>query len=327
MFHDVLGMYDRPIPSFARKYADAGKVMADALAELRTDFEDRSFPGVEHSKSMKPEVLAAYQDIAEGMLPILTPPGPGRSPGAAGSGGSGQGSKPASVAAEAPAGHQASVPEEAVSDAHTASQRSRQVCGRRVAVIGGGAMGSLLAGRLASVASNEVFLVTKWGEHLQHINRHGLQIDEQHGRGVFDVQAVSPDQLDGIHRGGPVDLAIIAVKGPATKYAVDIASQLVCPSDGTVLSLQNGMGNVEVMQDALPEPTIVSGVTNQGATLLAPGVIRHTGLGTTYISRNSDGPARAQEILASSLLLQAGFPVEEMAGEGARDRWVATVTA
>jgi len=51
-----------------------------------------------------------------------------------------------------------------------------------------------------------------------------------------------------IRRGGLADLVLIAVKGPNTKYAADIADQLVCRRDGAVVSLQNGMGNVEILQ-------------------------------------------------------------------------------
>jgi 3-methyl-2-oxobutanoate hydroxymethyltransferase len=44
VFHDLLGLYDGHTPKFVRKYADAGKVMGDALAQFVDDIREGRFP-------------------------------------------------------------------------------------------------------------------------------------------------------------------------------------------------------------------------------------------------------------------------------------------
>jgi len=68
------------------------------------------------------------------------------------------------------------------------------------------------------------------------------------------------------------------------------------------------------------EEIVVSGVTNQGATVLGPGAIRHTGCGATYIASNGSSPAHVQGEFAAAVLREAGFAVEELQGPQARER-------
>ncbi len=53
--HDLLGLFDRFTPKFVKKYADMHAVMADAFAAYKNEVEQRSFPGEEHSVSIKEE--------------------------------------------------------------------------------------------------------------------------------------------------------------------------------------------------------------------------------------------------------------------------------
>lgn len=53
--HDLLGLFDRFTPKFVKKYANMHAVMADAFAAYKTEVEQRSFPGEEHSVSIKEE--------------------------------------------------------------------------------------------------------------------------------------------------------------------------------------------------------------------------------------------------------------------------------
>src|SRR5262249_60602451 len=49
---DVLGLYDRFTPKFAKRYAELGQAMTRAAAEYRSDVESRAFPGREHTYAM-----------------------------------------------------------------------------------------------------------------------------------------------------------------------------------------------------------------------------------------------------------------------------------
>lgn len=50
--HDLLGLFDRFTPKFARQYAHLHQVMAEAFAAYKEDVQQRRFPGPEHSTEM-----------------------------------------------------------------------------------------------------------------------------------------------------------------------------------------------------------------------------------------------------------------------------------
>lgn len=73
----------------------------------------------------------------------------------------------------------------------------------------------------------------------------------------------------------------------------------VLKKDGTCLTLQNGMGNVEILQvfkygmkftlqEELGENRVLQGNTSHGAMLLGPGCVRHAGTGYITISSPSE---------------------------------------
>jgi len=75
--------------------------------------------------------------------------------------------------------------------------------------------------------------------------------------------------------------------------------------ESQVLTLQNGVGNLEILQDVFGKERVLGGVTAEGATVLGPGRIRHAGEGDTLI-----GPAGrdAEEVVSS--FRRAGFKIE-----------------
>jgi len=58
VFHDLLGLFPSFGPRHAKKYADAGKVMQDALTEYVKEVQSGQFPTAENSSSMSEEILA-----------------------------------------------------------------------------------------------------------------------------------------------------------------------------------------------------------------------------------------------------------------------------
>lgn len=51
VFHDLLGLYPRPSPSFAKPYAQLGQAAIEALRQYKSEVADKSFPGPEHTFS------------------------------------------------------------------------------------------------------------------------------------------------------------------------------------------------------------------------------------------------------------------------------------
>jgi 2-dehydropantoate 2-reductase len=84
-----------------------------------------------------------------------------------------------------------------------------------------------------------------------------------------------------------VDLLIVFVKSTATEEAAAQFAPRTRP-DTIVLTLQNGLGNEEILKRHFGAARTAAGVTSEGATFLAPGSIRHAGRGTTHICM-SDG--------------------------------------
>ncbi|MFY9941293.1 MAG: 2-dehydropantoate 2-reductase N-terminal domain-containing protein, partial [Desulfobacterales bacterium] len=146
----------------------------------------------------------------------------------------------------------------------------------RIAVIGAGAMGSLFGSRLAAVSS--VVLVDPFKAHMDVITAEGLTVEQLDGsRQAHRLAAVSdPTTLR-----GPFDLAIIFTKSAQTRAAAETAARFLAPA-GIGLSLQNGLGNREVLAEVLGPGRALVGVTAQGATLVGPGRVRHAGDGPTW---------------------------------------------
>jgi len=156
-------------------------------------------------------------------------------------------------------------------------------CGSsRIAVLGAGALGSILGGRLA-LAGHEVLLISNSEEHIQAIRREGLRLVETDGR-QLNVPVRAATMPEPACAGGYA-LVLVLVKAYDTAAAARSLPAL-CGADTPVLTLQNGLGNAEtLMEAAAVEPSrLLAGTTGQGATLLGPGVVRHGGLGATAIA-------------------------------------------
>ena len=172
----------------------------------------------------------------------------------------------------------------------------------RIAILGSGAMGCLYGGLLAE-AGCPVTLIDVWKEHIDTINRQGLRIEGVGGERVISgIRGVTDPKDAGI-----ADLLIVFVKATMTRTAISQAMPVVGP-DTTVMTLQNGLGNVEALSDAAGAHRVVAGVTGHGSTLVGPGVIRHAGEGDTVIGEASGVISERTEAIAD-VLRKAGFAV------------------
>ncbi|PKN43668.1 MAG: 2-dehydropantoate 2-reductase [Deltaproteobacteria bacterium HGW-Deltaproteobacteria-18] len=166
-------------------------------------------------------------------------------------------------------------------------------------IIGAGAMGGLFATLLAPLIP--VSLFTTNAEHAETINRTGLTLTGMDGR----VRRTSAKALtDPGQYGRRADLILLCTKARSTPQASEIAKQLLA-GDGVVLTLQNGLGNLELIQAAVGTSRAAAGITAQAATLLGPGQIRHAGSGPTVLAA---GTGQEKKIAAiAALFNQAGI--------------------
>lgn len=166
----------------------------------------------------------------------------------------------------------------------------------RIAVIGAGAVGGLVAA-LAARAGHEV-LVTARGEHAEAIARAGLHVDGGWGEWVAAVELVeSGPSPDGLHEQA-LDLIVLATK------AHDSAEALApwAAHDGTpVLVLQNGLGGEQAVRDALPHSPVAIGLALFAVSLTGPGRITVTGPNGLTLGGDPAAVAVAGPLLRSAL--------------------------
>ena len=173
----------------------------------------------------------------------------------------------------------------------------------KITIVGAGAMGSLFGG-LLSESGNEVYLLDIWKEHIETINKKGLWIEGLSGDRFIKIKAVTePKEI-----GGTSDLIIIFVKSYHTESAAKNISLLV-GGNTTILTLQNGLGNFEILSNIFSSEKVITGTTSYGATMLGPGRVRHAGIGPTAIGElNGKITNRIEKV--SRLLTQAGIKTE-----------------
>jgi 2-dehydropantoate 2-reductase len=144
----------------------------------------------------------------------------------------------------------------------------------QISIIGTGAMATLFAARLSHVA--EVSMIGSWADAIETIRRDGITID---GDSCCHAVHTAYDPLDA----PAADLAIVLTKAYKTPIAAQVAAKTIKPT-GMALTLQNGLGNIEILAAQVGVDRSMQGVTMQGATLLGPGHIRTSGRGATHIS-------------------------------------------
>ncbi len=202
----------------------------------------------------------------------------------------------------------------------------------KIGIIGAGAMGSLLGFCLCGQA--EVWLLDPWQVHVEAISAGGLLCEQgdtaatRHPHATTDPLAI-----------GPCDAVLVLVKAHQTAWAVEQARFLLKPtadkvtrwqgdkvteqqirntvtpspphpltlSRTLVVTLQNGVGNRELLAAALGDDRVGQGVTALGATLLGPGRVRHAGQGATIFGA---APERAGMTALAELFGACGLPAE-----------------
>jgi 2-dehydropantoate 2-reductase len=98
---------------------------------------------------------------------------------------------------------------------------------------------------------------------------------------------------------------IVLVKSYDTAGAIPLVEKILAP-EGVVLTLQNGIGNFEILEKAFPKRVLL-GTTTIGAMTVAKGKARHTGLGQTHLGQ-PDGSItpRAEKVVATLGRMNAG---------------------
>ncbi|MGG5288117.1 ketopantoate reductase family protein [Pseudomonas shirazensis] len=172
----------------------------------------------------------------------------------------------------------------------------------KIAIVGAGAMGGLFGARLA-LAGQDVSFVEASDHAIEIISRQGLRLDTP------DLQATVQVPIGrAVQFSGQVDLLVIFTKGFHTAAAIDSVRHLVGP-DTWALSVQNGLGNAELIAEVVPAERVIVGMTNFPADLVAPGVVHSHGEGHVNLwSYSGENSPVVQEVAA--VFSQAGLACE-----------------
>ncbi|MDD5120306.1 MAG: 2-dehydropantoate 2-reductase [Candidatus Omnitrophica bacterium] len=160
----------------------------------------------------------------------------------------------------------------------------------KIVIVGAGAMGCLFAAFFTK-SKEDLWLIEKNKENASKLNESGITVEGPNGSWQQKVKVTTACADI-----GKADLIIICVKSFNTKSAVEQIKPLLT-DDTKILTLQNGIGNIEIISENTSEDRVIAGVTNEGSTLISLGKIRHAGHGETVIgSINGKTPVQMRAI-------------------------------
>ena len=172
----------------------------------------------------------------------------------------------------------------------------------KIGIIGAGAMGSVYAGLMAD-SGHDVWMFDNWAEHVAAINANGLKVE-----GASGDRVAKPHATSNAADAGVVELAIVATKAMQTKAAVEAAAPMLGPNTA-VLTLQNGLGNVERIQELVDPKNVLCGIAGGfGASMVGPGHVHHNGMEAINIAEAASGLTDRVENVATAWR-DSGFKV------------------
>lgn len=170
----------------------------------------------------------------------------------------------------------------------------------KIAIVGAGAMGGLFGARLA-LAGQEVSFVEVSPHAIEVISRQGLRLETPDVQTTVRIPIARAAEFSGVF-----DLLVIFTKGFHTAAAIESVRHLVGP-DTWALSVQNGLGNAEIIARVVPAEQVIVGMTNLPADLVAPGVVHSQGEGHIKLwCFRGDDTSRVHEV--AKVFSQAGLP-------------------
>jgi 2-dehydropantoate 2-reductase len=174
----------------------------------------------------------------------------------------------------------------------------------RICIVGCGAVGSLFAANLGTLEDVEVWAYDLAREHVDAINRDGLRLT-----GAGDVLGKVMATADAAEVPA-CDFGIVATKAMHTEGA--IAATVHAFGDGCVATIQNGIGNEEVLAGHCER--VIRGTTFPAGKVVEPGVVQWDVRGDTTLGPFEPQPAPFAEIeRLAEACTRAGMPTTAVA--------------
>lgn len=181
----------------------------------------------------------------------------------------------------------------------------------RIAVIGAGALG-LYYGALLQRAGEDVrFLLRR---DFEAVSRGGLTVTSP--AGDFHLDSVRGFRTTA--EMGEADLVLVGLK----TFSNDRLAELIAPVVGkgtAILTLQNGLGNEELLADAFGGERILGGIAFLCSNRGEPGTVHHLGQGAVRLGEWI-GPLSDRGERIAALFCRAGIPCQAVS-DLRRARW------
>jgi 2-dehydropantoate 2-reductase len=161
----------------------------------------------------------------------------------------------------------------------------------KLAVLGPGALGCLLAARLHQ-AGEAVWLVDYQRERAARLRQRGIAVHTLEGahQRVGVPVGLAPEV-------GPCEVTIVVVKSYQTQAAAQTLPILMAQG-GLALTLQNGLGNLEAMARVVGPQRLLAGVALLGVTRREEGRIIQAGAGPIFMGVPAGSQVSGDEVAA-----------------------------
>ena len=177
----------------------------------------------------------------------------------------------------------------------------------KVCVVGCGAIGSLFAAHLAKLEDVEVWAFDVDQDHIDAINANGLRLSGESDVHSYPKATSNPSDIPACEFG------IVATKSLHTRAAIESTASVF--KDAAVCTVQNGVGNEEIIAEYVPR--VIRGTTFPAGHVVAPGHVEQDTGGKTWLGPFEPKPATMAEIeLLAERLTESG--IETLAMEDSR---------
>jgi len=165
----------------------------------------------------------------------------------------------------------------------------------KIVIVGSGAIGRLFGAFLAK-GGHEIILVDVDQEVVDAINRSGIGLMELGESNPDNVNELSVQAVSAPSTISDCDLVLLTVKSHSTLTAAKSVLHLISESS-PILTLQTGLGNIEILEKLVPPQHIIAAFTSMSATALGNSRVRHGGAGKTYLGElNGDISTRLEKV-------------------------------
>ena len=169
----------------------------------------------------------------------------------------------------------------------------------KIAVLGAGAMGCLYGAALAEIG-NDVLFIDVSEKTIQTINEDGVTLETDKGKRKISARACKANETN-----ENFDLIILFTKTIHSKMALASIKHLL-NDKVTVLTIQNGLGNKELVEGFVDEKQIVLGMTGFPADLLGPANVASHGTSYTGII-DANGVISKNSLAIADEITKAGL--------------------